>query len=297
MRKLGSFTPDRLSEIVLKTCTCLREILDTRREQLSAPFRNPSQDELTRDTQLLLLDSHEYIHDTLADPSPQLLGTPFHPSHHHRGTIEDFLSSDGTFFDEAYNVDPDVTLYDIEQSVEEGINNWLAHVMNVDEACAQLETLMDKYMMKAGRVMLENPEDRSTRLFTGIELYVALDKLVVKEIPMLADYSPEILISFLEKMLLCKTASLHRLSCPYQYLAACYSQSHSRWLVLLNKFTEDSFAVHYYDQSLHLQQLKARIEWGAMKTAAGHAGPQLEGASLTHTFDGRQEYQQFPPER
>ena len=298
LRKLGSSTPDWLSKMVLKTCTCLQEILDARWEQWSTrpfPFQNSSQDELARDTQLLLLDSREYIHDTLTDPSPQLLDTPFHPSHCCRGTIEDFLSSNGAFFDEAYDADPDITLYDVEQLVEEGMDDWLASVMNVDEACAQLKTLMDKYMMKADRVMSGNPEDRSTRLLTGIKLYVALNKLVVKEIPMLADHSPEIPISFLEKMLLCKTASLHHLSCAYQYLAARHSQSHSRWLVLSNKFTKDSFAVHYYDQSLHLQQLKAHIKQDAMETAAGHAGPQLEGASLTHTFDGHQEYQQFPP--
>ena len=302
LRKLGSSTPDWLSEMVLKICTCLREILDTRRKQLSArpsPFRNPSQDELARDTQLLLLDSREYIHDTLADPSPQLLGTPFHPSHHRRGTIEDFLSSDGTFFDEAYSVDPDVTLYDVERSVEEGIDDWLAHVTNVDEACSQLETLMDKYMMKVDDiwVMSGNPEDRSTRLLTVIELYVALDKLVVKEIPMLADYSPEVPITFLEKMLLRKTTSLHRLSCAYQYLSARHSQSRSGWSVLSNKFTEDSFPVRYHDQSPHLQQLKARIEQDAMETAAARAGRQLEGASLAHTFAGHQEYQHFPPGR
>ena len=300
LSKLGSSTPDWLSEMATNTCTYLHEILDARWEQLKArpsPFRNPSQDELIRDTQLSLLDSREYIRNALSNPGPQLLGTPFRPSHRRRGTIEDFLSSNGSFFNEAYAVDPDVTLYDVERSIEEGIDDWIACVTDVDEACAQLELLMDKYMEKAYEQREANPEDLSIRLLTRIELYVALDKLVVKNIPMLADYPPEIPIAFLEKLLLRKTRSLHRLSCTYQYLSARHSQSRSGRSVLSNEFSKDSFPVRYYDQSPHLWQLKARIEQDAMGKVGGRAGPQLEGASLAHTYDGYEEYQQLPPGR
>jgi hypothetical protein len=287
LRKLGSSTPDWLFEMALKTCTCLRELLDARWGEPDArrsPFRNPSQDELTKDTQLSLLDSREYIRNALANTGPRLLGTPFHPSNRRRGTIEDFLSLNGTFFDEAYESDPDVTLYDVERSVEEGIDDWLASVTDVDEACAQLEILMDKYMMKDWGLTrkLITTEDMSTKLLTGIELYVALDKLAVKEIPMLADYPPEISTGGLERLLLRKTTSLHRLSCAYQYLSARHSQSHSRSSVLSNEFTEDCFPVRYYNQSPHLQQLAARIEEDAVKDITGQAIPQLE-ESLSRT--------------
>jgi hypothetical protein len=287
LSKLGSSTTDCLPEMALKTCTCLRELLDARWEQLNvrpSPFRNPSQDELTRDTQLSLLDSHEYIRKALANTGPKLHGTPFHPTHRRRGNIKDFLSSNGTFFDEAYESDPDATLYDVERSVEEGIDDWLASVTDVDEACAQLEILMDKYMMKDWELTrkLTNAEHMSTKLLTGIELYIALDKLVVKEVPMLADYPPEISIGGLERLLLRKTTSLHRLSCAYQYLSARHSRSRSRSSVLSNEFTEDCFPVRYYDQSPHLQQLKARIEEDAGKDISGRASPQLEG-SLSRT--------------
>ena len=237
LSKLGSSTPDWLSEMALETCTCLRELLNARWEQLNArpsPFRNPSQDELTRDTQLSLLDSREYIRNALTNPGPRLLGTPFHPTNRRRGTIRDFLSSNGTFFDEAYHSDLNATLYDVERSIEEGIDDWLACVTDVDDACAQLEILMDKYMKEDWELTrkLTTTEDMSTRLLTGIELYVALDKLVVKEIPMLAEYPPEISIAGLERLLLRKTRSLHRLSCAYQYLSVWHSQSRSRSSVL-----------------------------------------------------------------
>ena len=190
------------------------------------------------------------------------------------------MSSNGAFFDEAYDADPDVTLYDVERSVEEDLDDWLARVTDVDEACAQLELLMDKYMINPDRertMKLATAEYMSTRLLTGIELYVALDKLVVKEIPMLADYPPEISVAGLERLLLRKTTSLHRLSCAYQYLSARHSQSRLGCSVLSDEFTEDSFPVRYYDQSPHLQQLKARIEEDAVNKISGRASQQLEG--------------------
>ena len=298
LSKLGSSTPDWLSVLALETCTRLQEILDDRWRQLSnrpSSFRNPSQDELIRDTQLSLLDSLGHISRALADPGHGFVNTPFHPFHRRRGTIDDFLSSNGTFFEEAYDADPDITLYDVEQSVEQGIDGWLASVTNVDEACAQLEILMDRYMLSAGGRRKLSPEDNSVTFLTAIELFVALDKLVVKGIPMLADYSPEIPVSFLERLLLRKSTNLHRLSCAYRYLSARHSQSRPGWSVLSNQFTADSFPVRYYDQSIHLQHLKTRIEQDAMVSVP--AGLQWESASLADTHDGYQEYQQHLPER
>jgi hypothetical protein len=206
------------------------------------------------------------------------------------------LSSNGIFFDQAYDADPDVTLYDVEQSVEEGIDDWLACVTNVDEACAQLEILMDKYLMKAYEPQpLANPEDRSIRILTGIELYVALDKLAVKEIPMLADCSPEFPLASLEKLLLRKTTSIHRLSCAYQYLSVRHSRSRPGWSLLSNEFTEDSFPVRYYDQSPHLQRLRTRIEQDAMEKVAGRAGQHLEDTGLAQSYDRYQP--QLPEQR
>ncbi|KAI9572506.1 hypothetical protein HD554DRAFT_2036078 [Boletus coccyginus] len=273
--KLGSSAPHWLSEMALKTCACLGEILDARWKQLNArrsPFRNPSQDELTRDTRLSLLNSHEYIRNALSNPAHESVSTPFHPNHRRRGTIEDFLSSNGSFFEEEWRVNPVVALYDVEQSVEQGIDDWLACVTNVNEACTQVGILLDKYLARAFWSDHIVQDGLSIELLTMIELYVAIDKLVVKEIPMLAEYSPEIPIVSLEGLLLRNATSLHRLSCAYLYLSMRHSQARPGWSVLSAKFTEDSFPVRYYDQSLHLQQLKVSIEEDAMKNATGGDG-------------------------
>ena len=196
------------------------------------------------------------------------------------------LSLDGTFFDEAYTAEPDVTLYDIERLVEECIDDWVACVRNVDEACAQLELLMDKYSTKACMLSwCSNPEYISIMFLTVIELYVALDKLVVKEIPMLADYPPPFPIALLENMLLRRTTNLHCLSCAYQYLFTCHSQSRPGWSAISDEVTEDGFPVHYYHQSPELQQLKTRIEEDSMKNVGGSYSFQHGGVGLTHPYD------------
>ncbi|KAF8430980.1 hypothetical protein L210DRAFT_625817 [Boletus edulis BED1] len=277
IRRLSKITPapDWLSEIALTTCAALREIVNARWEELNtrpspSPFQNPSPDELARDSELSLLNSREYIHSILASRDHKPLSTTFSPDHHRRGTVNDFLSSNGSFFDEAYDTEPFTTIYDVERLVEEGIDDWVGQVADVDEACAQLEILMDQYMTKAHCLTEEyspdkNSEEVSIQLLTAIELYVALDKLVVKAVPMLADYSPPMSIAALDGLLLRKTTSLHRLSCAYQYLSARHSQARLEYLELSKEFTEDSFPVRYYDQSPDLQQLKAHIEADVME--------------------------------
>ena len=205
LRRLGKLdpsTPDWLSKMTMEARGCLQEILDARWKELSSrtsPFRNPSQDELIRDTLLTLPNSREYIRNALEDPVHESVRAPFCPSHRHCSSLQDFLSSDGIFFDEAYDTDPDATLCDVERSVEEGIDDWLASATNTDEACARLEALMDRYVMKLDdKIVPIPPENASVLFLTALEPYAALDKLVVKEIPMLADYRPELPVRRLE---------------------------------------------------------------------------------------------------
>ena len=145
---------------------------------------------------------------------------------------------------------------------------------------------MDKYMRKAHQLELwpdKNPEYVLAIFLTVTELFVAIDRLVLKEIPMLANYPPPFLMAVLEKMLLRRTASLHRLSCAYQYLFACHSQSHPGWSAISNDFSEDSFQVCYYDQSPDLQQLKAHVEEDVMNNVSERSCFRHGSAGLTRT--------------
>ena len=265
LSKLSSSVPGWLSEMPLKTCTCLQDILDDRVTQIraaksSSPHWNPSELDLAEDIQLSLLHCGEYIRDSVAHPDHTHVVSPFHPTDYHRGTLGDYLSSDLTLFDRAYSADPYVALHDVEKSVEQGIDDWLAHVANTGEACTQLGRLLDRYVSSAPDVYWGAPEPYSIMGLTAFELWVVLDKLVVEEIPMLAEYSPEILIPSLELLHLRETTHLHRLSGAYQYLLGRHSRSRAGLSLPSDEFDDDSFPVRYCDSSPDLQQLQSCIE-------------------------------------
>ena len=301
LRKLGSSAPDWLSRTVLETCTSLRSILEKRWREVHAaqrvsPLWAPFQLDFTGDIELSLLGSGDYLRNCLAHHINDPVDTPFNPEDPPRGSLDDFLSSDGTFFEEAYRIEPQVTLYDVERAVERGIDGWVDRVTDNDEACVELEILGTKYSSAALSTYGNNPELLSVMLLTTIELWVALDKIAIKEIPMLADYSPEVPTRLLEDLLLCKTASLDRLRRVHQYLSRRHSQSHTGWSVFSRSVTADSFVVRFYRRSSNLQSLKARIEEVARREVrekvaelergnARHAELQQKAANTDHTFD------------
>ena len=248
-KKLGASCPDWLYDMVLKTNASLRETLEARWKEVDVTHPlpslwKPSQLDLDGDTQLSLLGSIKYIRDSLANVDSKPLGFPFCPKHLPRGTLNDFLSSNGSFFEEAYCVDPYVTLYDVEQAVEQGIDDWVGCVTDVDEACIQLAILMDKYLASSWHTYPDNPEHISIMLLTVFGLWVALDKLVIAAIPMLANYSPEIPTNLLHGPLLRTTMNLHHLRRTYQYLSARHSQFLPGNSIFSKEFTINTFPVH-----------------------------------------------------
>ena len=270
LRKLGSSASGWLSHVVLGTCTSLRSTLDKRWSQVQATNRvsppwNLSQLNLSRDIQLSLLRSSNYLRNCLANQSIDPGCTAFVPKHCPRGGLDDFLSSDGVFFEEAYRTEPHVAMYDFERAVEQEIDGWVDRTMKNDDACVQLEILADKYYSGALEMYGDNPELLSVMWLTMIEIWIALDKIAIKGIPILADYSPEVPSSLLEDLLVYKAVSLDRLRHAHQYLSHRHSQSHRGWSIFSPETTADTFAVRYYRGSPHLQHLRSQIEEAAQR--------------------------------
>jgi hypothetical protein len=311
LRKLGSSAPDWLSSTVLQTCTSLQSTLGKRWGQVQAAQRKsppwtPSQLNLTRDIELSVSSSRAYIGNCLTHHIITPLDNPFYPKHRPRGSLDDFLSSDGAFFEEAYRTEPYVALYDIEQAVEQGIDGWVDRVTNNDEACVKLEILGNKYSSSALKTYGNNPELLSVMLLTTIELWIALDKIAIKETPMLADYSPKVPTNILEHLLFYKTGSLRRLLRAHQHISRRHSESHSGWSVFSSSTTADSFAVRFYRGSSRLQHLKARIEEAARcevreKVAElerenyRYAELKQEAAEMDHAFAVSQDGSEYHP--
>ena len=267
LQKLGSSAPDWLSHVVLETCTSLRSTLDKRWSQVQAAHRvsphwNPSQLDLGRDTQLPLSHSSDFLSDYLANHETDSGSTAFVPKRRLRGGLNEFLSYNGVFFKEVYYAEPHTALYDVERAVEQEIDRWIDQATKNDNACVQLEILADNYSSAALEIYGSNPELLSVMLLTIVELWVAIDRIAIKEIPILADYSPEISAGLLEGLLVCRGARVDRL---HAYLSHRYSRSRHGWTVFSPNVTANTFAVRYYKGSLRLQHLKSQVEATAQR--------------------------------
>ncbi|KAI6026974.1 hypothetical protein EDC04DRAFT_220473 [Pisolithus marmoratus] len=266
LTKLGKSAPNWLSATVRETCRNIRNLLDSRwkqeqeRDALS-PMWNPLSLDFRADTQLSLRSSHEYISKVLSQSYSAF--PPANPATDGllRGSLDKFLSTTGDFFRRAYKAHPRVTLYDVERAVSYGIDNWVAGVPADDTivACEKLELLTSAYSSAASQSYKGNPEDFSRMLLTVIELWVAIDQLVIRQIPMLREYSPEIPISLLERLLLRDARDIQRLCVTSDYIRERHSGTRNGWSVFSVQANTNSFAVRYFKQDLNLQGLRDRI--------------------------------------
>ncbi|KAI6118443.1 hypothetical protein F5141DRAFT_999967 [Pisolithus sp. B1] len=263
LMKLGESAPDWLSDSVLETCTDIRNLLDNGWKQAqdldgSSPTWNPLSLNFLPDTHLSLSDSHKYISNILNSSYSGL--QPVNPvtDARSRCDLDGFLSMTDDFFQDAYEADPRVTLYDVERVVSYGIDDWVASVLadEIAAACEKLELLASKYSLAARETYKGNPEDFSRMLLTVIELWVAMDKLVIRQIPMHRQYSPEIPITPLERLLLRDAHDIRRLCLTYDYIRKRHSAATNGWSVFSDRADSSSFAVRYFDQDPHLQALR-----------------------------------------
>ena len=270
LMKMGDAAPEWLSVAVLETCTDIRALLDGRWKRVQAvdavsPLWTPSTLDLSADTRLSLLSSFRYISNVLLNNRFVSSSSSFKPKLRARGKLDDFLSASGNFFQVAYQDEPCLTLYDVEREISLGIDEWVSgiSVPDIDNASERLELLANSYSMAALQVYKNNPEDTSRMLLTVIELWIALDKLITRQIPMFVDYSPEVPTSLLERLLLRYPENFLRWRLAYEYIRTRHSNAKSGWSIFSDQADANSFAVRYYNRSFELQALKSTIITGA----------------------------------
>ncbi|KAI6044146.1 hypothetical protein EDC04DRAFT_461899 [Pisolithus marmoratus] len=266
LTKLGDSAPSWLSAAVLKTCTKIRNLLDGKWRKVQdndacSPTWNPLSLNFLADTQLSLPSSHKYINNILNpvysafQPACSVAGSRMH------GSLDDFLSMTAESFQDSYKANPHLTLYDVERVVSCGIDDWVAAV-SVDDtaaACEKLELLASKYSSAAKETYEGNPEEFSRMFLTVIELWVAIDKLVLRQIPILCNYSPEIPISLLERLLLRDARDIQRLCLASGYIRKRHSQVIKGWSAFSDQAAKRNFAVRFVNQDCQLQALRDRI--------------------------------------
>jgi len=269
--KLGSSASSKLSQIVNEVSGEVRGILEERwrsvqdAQQPSPPW-DPETLRVLQDTHLSLNTSRTYIRHALHNQehsSP--LSTSFSPSYHRRGTIDEFLDTNASFLVAAYTAEPSLALADFETVIRLGIDDWVARVSSqttktAETACISLEVCASAYSSRALKDYNGNPENLSIMVITLFELWVAMDKIVVGQIPLLAEYSPEVPLALLERLLVRRSSVLDRVKQVHAYLKARHRDASSGLSVFSSATNNKSFAVRYFYQSSKLRNLKLDIE-------------------------------------
>ncbi|OAX34983.1 hypothetical protein K503DRAFT_868567, partial [Rhizopogon vinicolor AM-OR11-026] len=270
--KLGSSASPGLSHMVNEVTGEVRGILEERwgsvqDAQEASPPWDPETLRVLQDTYLSLNTSREYIRHALYNQHSPSVPTSFNPNHHVRGTIDDFLDTDASFLAAAHTAEPSLALADFETVIRLGIDDWVARVSSqtAETACISIEACACAYSSRALKSYKGNPENLSIMLITLLELWVAMDKIVVGQIPLLAEYFPEIPLSLLERLLIRKSSALNRVKLLHTYLQARHHSTFSCPSVFSSTTNDKSFAVRYFHQSSKLKSLKLNIETDAEK--------------------------------
>jgi hypothetical protein len=154
-----------------------------------------------------------------------------------------------------------VALTDIETWVEKHLNSWtvLQLAAGGDSSCSKLAVLIENYWKHASSEYRHSPIEKSNALLVILELWVALDKLCTREVPLLLEYSPEIITGTFECLLLPKLQQMHRLLVVERHINTRLSQATRPAAVVFANPTRFSFSVRYYEQTNLLQQLRETI--------------------------------------
>ncbi|KIM76438.1 hypothetical protein PILCRDRAFT_649806 [Piloderma croceum F 1598] len=172
----------------------------------------------------------------------------------------------------ASGVDLWIGILDVERWVACDMNKWLtipSSRNNVEAVVETLRQMIARHDSLAVTFSGSNPALFSRVFLTQMELWVALDKTVVNNIPLLAEYSPELDVTLFEPLLLPTLDQMIRLRAVENYLqdrrndVKCPNHSIFEFANHWN-----SFAARYFDKDLALQSLRSEIQEKARRERA-----------------------------
>lgn len=150
-----------------------------------------------------------------------------------------------------------LVLLDFEAWVEEH----LKHVTNSTANCLRLKDLLDSYYTAATVLYSGMSEQNSIMILILLEIWMAIDRMVCYELPLMERFTPE-LPSLGKPLLLPKLSQMRRLAAIEKYLNGRHARSSEN----CSHFAHPSskcFAAKYYDQNNNLHKLRSKIEAAA----------------------------------
>jgi hypothetical protein len=155
----------------------------------------------------------------------------------------------------------DIALFDFEKWVDLYLQSWVESPSRSEDDCLPLSKLIFHYRNTASAHYKNNPEGLSVMRLCVLELWVALDKLVVRWCGLLRDYSPEVPEDILDPLLLPYFNQAKRLHQVQEYIKDRHKHAaRSGSKSVFN--SHQSFADHFFNLHIAapLRVLKARID-------------------------------------
>ncbi|KAL0567315.1 hypothetical protein V5O48_014676, partial [Marasmius crinis-equi] len=263
--KIRDSAPEFVQSEILGAGTVAQALLEQRWKKVQARHASgslqgwdPASLDPLRDTTLSLLNSGDYISNALKGRHRQPTPPPFSPKEFPRiRALQEYTV--GNLY-RALENSGELALYDFEHAVQCGIDEWIKeNLSSAEVACVTVALWIRQYAAEAKKRYEGKPEEKSVMFLTLLELWIGLDKLCVAQYVLLLDYPPEVNEDLFTPLLLRRTNSIARLKRALEYLRHRHSRG-GKPSIFSSAPSPSSFGVLYYDKSVELQNLKARIE-------------------------------------
>ncbi|KAK4061998.1 uncharacterized protein Triagg1_10161 [Trichoderma aggressivum f. europaeum] len=149
-----------------------------------------------------------------------------------------------------------------EKWVESSLPHWMSEARANENTCTQLYDLAKEYHRLSQKYYSGCPKSLSIASLTILELWMACDRSVCNQIPLLKEYSPEIPAELLQSLLLHSCDHCLRLADLEKYINGRLSGISSIFSSFGHK---NSFSVRYCAESALHQTLRTDIEMVAMQ--------------------------------
>ncbi|KAH8834406.1 hypothetical protein DL96DRAFT_1491613 [Flagelloscypha sp. PMI_526] len=153
-----------------------------------------------------------------------------------------------------------IAVLDVERWISKGnlTGGWF-EITSIEERVDYLVPLIHQYLKLSLRFKEKNPELFSRLFLTMFELWTALDRTVIEDIPILGDYSPEFNLEAFTALLLPDRSQMTRLAALERYLAPRLISSHYDVSIFTFQNNTRSFAHRYFRSSDYLHELQKKI--------------------------------------
>jgi hypothetical protein len=266
--------PDILARNALEVATSVQDLLQTRWNKIQEEDRfylqtewAPQKLKVDKDVVQTLPHSGAYLRQVLEQKVPVQQSSTFEPTSPPRLRSSNFDKYANDRLQKAVAANGPLALFDFEKAVRHDLDDWVEERIEDKTHVPACDTLMSCVLQyyAAGQQHYVDVGDNSILVLTIVDLWTALDRIAVSDIPMLAEYSPEIPREFLHPLLLRSRECIEQANRIEEYICDRHNCIRDGRSVFDNSTNTTAFSIRFFGASLSLRQLQANIERAAQQ--------------------------------